>query len=237
MNRDSVTSTSRESGTLLALSAFVAFGAAISTQWSPADFEPYFGGLNPLVAFGLVLFLAGLSLRYLASSDWLMILKRPVTSDRFVKVCSLATLLAFVMIGADTVLRLPTDINVPPPQALLFYPVMAYVAESAFHVIPLGVLLLFLTCFDLPEAKRRSALVACMIVVSVFEPVFQVLPSVAGPQPVLTTAFVSVHVLVFNLFALGLFFRYDFITTYVFRIVYYLVWHIIWGYARLSLLF
>ena len=31
--------------------------------------------------------------------------------------------------------------------------------------------------------------------------------------------------------------RYDFIAMYAFRLVYYLIWHIVWGYARLRSLF
>ena len=34
-----------------------------------------------------------------------------------------------------------------------------------------------------------------------------------------------------------LFQRYDFMAMHAFRLVYYLTWHIVWGYARLKLLF
>lgn len=36
---------------------------------------------------------------------------------------------------------------------------------------------------------------------------------------------------------LALFKRYDFVTMYTFRLVYYLLWHIVWGVIRLRLLF
>jgi hypothetical protein len=40
-----------------------------------------------------------------------------------------------------------------------------------------------------------------------------------------------------NLCQLLIFRRYDFISMYTFRIAYYMLWHVLWGYARLRLLF
>jgi hypothetical protein len=42
---------------------------------------------------------------------------------------------------------------------------------------------------------------------------------------------------VINLVQLTLFRRYDFLTMYAFRLVYYLVWHVAWGHLRLQVLF
>lgn len=54
----------------------------------------------------------------------------------------IATLFGAWQICADLlVMRLPKDINVPPPQCLLFYPAMGYVVEVLFHAFPLALLL------------------------------------------------------------------------------------------------
>ena len=51
------------------------------------------------------------------------------------------------------------------------------------------------------------------------------------------TAFVTVHVLAINAVGLWLFRRYDFVTMFGFRLMYYLVWHVLWGALRLDVLF
>ena len=48
------------------------------------------------------------------------------------------------IIIADFFIRYPEDINVPVPEALLFYPAVGFVAEIAFHVLPLALLLFVL---------------------------------------------------------------------------------------------
>jgi hypothetical protein len=51
------------------------------------------------------------------------------------------------------------------------------------------------------------------------------------------STYVGVFVFVFTLVELDIFRRYDFVAMYVFRLTYYLWWHIIWGTLRLQWLF
>ncbi|MCB9291467.1 MAG: hypothetical protein H6560_29470 [Lewinellaceae bacterium] len=44
----------------------------------------------------------------------------------------------------------------------------------------------------------------------------------------------SLHIFLINLIQLWLFKRYDFVSMYTFRLVYYLIWHIGWGWVRLG---
>jgi len=46
-----------------------------------------------------------------------------------------------------------------------------------------------------------------------------------------------VHVFVINIIGLLLFRRHGFIMMYLFRLMYYFLWHILWGHLRLSILF
>ena len=48
--------------------------------------------------------------------------------------------------------------------------------------------------------------------------------------------YVSLHIFLINLIQLWLFKRYDFVSMYTFRLVYYLIWHIGWGWVRLEVL-
>ena len=55
--------------------------------------------------------------------------------------------------------------------------------------------------------------------------------------PVCAVAYVGLHVFLINLIQLLIFKRYDFVTMYSFRLVYYLFWHMRWGPKEMLLLF
>jgi len=144
----------------------------------------------------------------------------------------IATLFGIEAVIAESanLFRMPADMNVPPPWSLLFYPVIAYVAEVVFHLVPLVLLLVVLSTLF----KNRSALIwLCILLVSLVEPGYQVL----GKPFSWAGAYVALHVFAINFLQLYLFRRYDFMTMYAFRVIYYLYWHIIWGQLRLELLF
>ena len=147
----------------------------------------------------------------------------------------LATLLAVPVIVVDLFGGFSRDINVPPPQSLLFYPLMALVAEFVFHVIPLGTVSV-LAVGHLPNGGVPRARSAALVFVSMIEPVLQVVWG-AGHSPGWANAYVGAHVLIINLLGLYLFARYDFFSMYFFRAAYYLLWHITWGALRLPFLF
>ena len=143
---------------------------------------------------------------------------------------ALATLFGVWQVCADVlVTRFPKDINVPPPQSLLFYPAMAYVVEVVFHALPLALLLALLR----RSTKKSNTIIVtwlCIVFVSSLEPVL-VHTRMGSP------AYVGVFVFVFTLVELCVFWRYDFISMYAFRLVFYVWWHITWGYLRLRWLF
>jgi hypothetical protein len=49
--------------------------------------------------------------------------------------------------------------------------------------------------------------------------------------------YVGLHVFAFNLAQMAVWQRYNWVTMFAMRLVYYLQWHIIWGYVRLQWLF
>ena len=147
-----------------------------------------------------------------------------------------ATLFAIVVVPADLVLRFPRDMNVPPPQAFLFYPVMAYLVEITLHACPLAlVVLLFGPSRERLEPNRRLWL--WLLFVSLIEPILQTRLSYSGRPFFWQEGFVAVHVFAFNIVQLYVFRRYDFVSMYLLRLVYYVYWHVIWGYLRLQWLF
>jgi hypothetical protein len=124
------------------------------------------------------------------------------------------------------VTRFSEDVNVPPPQSLLLSPTMAYVVEIVFHALPLALLLAW-SGRSAQNANTAIVTWPCIVFVSSLEPVLVHLRFGAS-------AYVGAFVFVFTVVELYVFRRYDFISTYAFRLVYYLWWHITWGYVRLQ---
>ena len=67
------------------------------------------------------------------------------------------------------------------------------------------------------------------------EPTYQIL--FMPDFPVWATAGVWINLFLFNIYQLRAFKNYGFISMYVCRIFYYLIWHILWGHFRLDVLF
>lgn len=218
---------------LLAVAAVA--GANILSASGSTAFRPYYGALHPGLATGVVA-LAGVgALAFLQSAGWFEIRREGERGEGFRWAAILATLLALPVIGVDVLGGFPHDINVVLPEAILFYPVIALVAVMAFHVLPVAVLLSVLGRAADRLGREKVQWIA-IVLASSTEPVFQVLAA-RGDSPVWVISYVGIHLTVFNLLALYLFKRFDFVTLYLFRVIYYLHWHLLWGWARLQLLF
>lgn len=198
-------------------------------------FQSYFGGLNPLVVVALTAVLGVVLLSFLQSRGWFEIYGKENLRGLLVS-AGLAALLALVMILVDLKAVLPEDINKLFPESLLFYPSIGYVVEVAFHVLPLSVLLIVLTSLSKSLSYERIIL-PCILLVSLPEPIYQTMAGFTRPVPALATGYIGLHIYLINLLQLLIFKRYDFISMYSFRLVYYMIWHVIWGYVRLRLLF
>jgi len=71
--------------------------------------------------------------------------------------------------------------------------------------------------------------------VSFLEPTFQLRSGLVDQPLSSIQAYVWLHVWAINLLQLYVFRRFGFVSTYAFRLVYYLHWHVAWGYLRLQL--
>lgn len=204
-----------------------------SIPGSPSGFfQPFIGNINPLLAIALVAVVGFVSLGFLYSRGWFEIYARQRHLRGLAVSAIAATLLGIEIVFAEltNIIRMPADMNVPPPYSLLFYPIIAYVVEVVFHALPLALLLAALG----PVFKKRNEVGLvwlCILVVSFIEPIFQVR---SGQSFSWSQAYVALHVFAINLLQLYVFRRYDFISMYSFRLAYYMYWHIIWGYLRLQ---
>lgn len=200
-------------------------------RWGNDVYRFLLGDLDPVLTTLIVASLGVTALIVLVRQGWFSI--GGGGNAGLVVVAFVGGSLTIPVIIVDLLGGFPADMNVPAPDSLLFYPSIALVAEFAFHVVPLAVLASVARRTSLgPERARLLS----MIAVSMIEPTLQVLWG-AEQSPIWANAYVGAHLLVFNLVAVHFFRRYGFLSMYVFRVTYYLIWHIAWGFVRLPILF
>lgn len=198
-------------------------------------FARFLGSLNPLLVV-LAVVILGLALSYfLLSRNWVSIFNDLSGKEAF-RWSGLALLFGIIAILADLRIVFPADMNVLFPESLLIYPAIAFVVEILFHVLPLSMSLFVLTSvFNKVDRNRIIWIAIC--IVSMLEPVFQISIGSWKEHPAWAPAWVGVHVFLINLSQLVVFKRHGFVSMFSFRLLYYAVWHIAWGYVRLKILF
>lgn len=199
----------------------------------PDVFLRFLGTTNPiLILFGAILL--GFSLlTFLIYRTPFKIYQKQETKIYLI-IAGIAVLFGIEVIVADIwLVHYPEDINVLFPESLLFYPAIGYIAEILFHLLPLSIFIFIFSCI---RRLRISTIIwASIVLVAIMEPVYQIV--FMGQTSLITVIYTGIHVFLFSLTQLIIFKRFDFISMYFFRIVFYLVWHILWGYLRLSILF
>ena len=198
----------------------------------PDVYADILGVFHPLVALQFVILIYFLLFLYLFSETPFLIYKRN-SPGIYGRLLILALFFGMVVIMADMWwVNYPMDINVRFPEALLYYPVMGFMAEAVFHLLPIALIVLLLRSVS---RLRRSTIVWIALIFAVFvEPVFQV---VVGDYDVSTRIFTGVLVFLFSMAQLWVFRRYDWVSMYLLRLMYYAIWHIVWGTWRLDVLF
>jgi hypothetical protein len=220
--------------------ALVAIGAvalvAIPDLSGQRLFRRFIGASDPVVVALLVSAAGFVALAWLRAYGGFAIY-RVGGPTGLVRAAGFAAGFGVIAIAADFRIVYPADTNVPFPESLWFYPAIGFFAEIVFHALPLAALLLTLKALGM-NLRRPPLLLLCVVFVALLEPVYQLLwMASSGSDPMWAKAFVGLHVFLINLTQLLLFRRYDFVTMLAFRILYYLIWHIGWGYFRLFILF
>jgi hypothetical protein len=217
-------------GPWVALSAAATLAAAALRLSGDTSFERFLGPLPPaltVAAAGAVGFGA---LHFLERRGFW---RRACASRTLggLVVATIATVpFAAAAIAVDTAVGFPEGTNVTWPAAWLLYPTIAVVAETALHLLPLaGLSWVTGWRWQGRGLDRRSW--AVIAPAAAVEPVAQVALGSALP------GFVVPHVFLIGLVELALLRRYGYLPMLWFRLCYYLLWHLLWGAARLQLLF
>lgn len=192
--------------------------------------------MNPMVAVLLVTSLGFAFLTFLRYKGGFEIYKSGNRKNLVYSSC-LALLFLPISIVVDSEIGFPADLNILFPESLAFYPAIGFFVEIIFHVIPLSVLLFFLTpAFRI--ISHEWIIWFCVLIVALLEPYYQTAFMFGSDHyPMWSAVLVWFNLFLFNLTQLSIFRRYDFISMYSFRLVYYLFWHIGWGYFRLVLMY
>ncbi len=186
-----------------------------------AAFGTYFGAIPPTLAVICVALCGTLALRRLSHVTWA---GPPESWAWTLRALAVGAGFALPMIAVDVTIGFPADINVPMPDALAFYLVMGFVAETVFHLVPLAVFTL----------SARIGFGMAAMAVALVEPMFQI---AFADQFGLREVFMSLVLIAFGYAQVMALRRGGFASAFAMRIGYYLVWHIVWGMARLPYLF
>jgi hypothetical protein len=202
--------------------------------YHPLSFQRFFGKINPLIITSSLSILGMLILLFFLSKNGFEVFSG-LNFKRMGPFYSLAIFLASIAIVIDIFFTYPEDTHIIFPYSLLFYPVMGYVVEMLFHLIPLCLLLLLMKSI-FKKSSPEKLLWLCILIISLIEPTFQ---TAMSPRyfPLYINVYMWIHLFVFNFLQLLVFKRFDFIKMYLFRLVYYLLWHIVWGSVRGGVLF
>lgn len=201
--------------------------------FNPTVFLRFTGDINPLIILLFSIFSGYFLFIFLNSKASLAIYKkhRPIS---YLIITGISLLFGIEIIVADIwIVDYPKGINVLFPDSLLFYPAIGYMVEILFHLLPLSTIIFLLTSFS--KLRMNKIIWISIVIVSLIEPAYQI--QFASQSSLITVIYTSIHVFLFSLVQLMIFKRFDFISMYFFRIIFYIIWHIVWGQLRIDLLF
>jgi hypothetical protein len=199
-------------------------------------FQRFLGSIDPLAAFLIAITAGFILLSFLLTKKGFVIFEKGNLIG-FFRFAGLAALLGVIMIIVDVRIIFPADINILFPQSLLFYPAMAFFVEILFHVFPMTLLISVMSS-TLKNLNFNAISWISIFIISIAEPIYQTIDMASSKHfPLWAVVYVGFHIFLINFFQLLIFKKYDFISMYSFRLVYYLFWHIGWGYLRLFWLF
>ena len=207
--------------------------AVALTAWQVIDdrsvFERFFGAMAPVgVMIGMAV-VGVVAMAYLQGSSEFAVIGPGDWRSAAAVVVWAVPLLAAAAIAADVVFRFAKDTNVAMPDALRFYPAIGVFVDVALRTVPIAVLV---AIFGMPT-DVESLIWRIGVPVALIEAVLQAVYATS----IGTTIFSAVHLMVFGVVQVWMFWRFGFVWMLGFRLAYYSFWHLAWGAARLELLF
>lgn len=229
-----VLNTQKKQYVILAVTVIIVIVLTVLLGYSENNpFQRFLGNLNPILVLSISSVLGSVFLLVLKFKSWFDIYKQ---KDQKLLFLYLALIPLFVIIAilVDVKYGFPKGINVAFPEALIFYPVIAFFVEMVFHILPLSIILLIFSLI-VKGSPNNKFIYTSIIIVAMFEPSYQIW--FMDKHSIWALVVVWINLFFFNIYQLYIFKKFDFISMFVFRLFYYFIWHILWGYLRLKLLF
>lgn len=196
-------------------------------------FDRFFGRLNPVIICSVISILGLLCLSYLLSNGLFKIHEKK-ESARLLRILGLTLLFVSITILIDIKVHFPIDMNIAFPKSIFFYPAIGFIVEILFHIFPITIII-FCFSYTFKNTNIKKLIWISIIITATLEPIFQAFSMTS--YSIWTVILVWINLYLFNFTQLIIFKRFDFVSMYSFRLIYYLIWHIIWGHERLTLLF
>jgi len=218
---------------LLAISFSLLALTSILTKRDAQVFSKLLGNIHPVLAILIIVILGFAAFSLIMNTTNLVIFKHGRRGLLIFSVIAAFFLAAAIILFVDIRGGYSKDINVLFPDGLFYYPVMGYIADILFHIVPFSILIL-LARFIFGVDLTHSIPIWMLVIISLLEPLFQalIIRSASWVQ-----IYQFIHIFIINMIQLLLFRKQDFSAMYIFRMFYYLFWHIVWGFFRLDILF
>jgi len=216
--------------------AIAALGLATTAYFADnLVYRRLIGTMNPFKIMIPIIIMGFILSSVLLSRNWFAIYGKGTLKGVLLS-AGLASILGIIGILLDHVIVYPRTMNVPFPESLAYYPSIAFSAEIVFHLLPLTLFSILLSSVFQKVDSRKIIWIAIFIA-SLSDPILQIFDAAANNYPLWAVLVTGLHVFVINILQLVIFKRYDFVSMLSFRLVYYIIWHIVWGNIRLRVLF
>lgn len=212
----------------------IILGMTAAIGYSPtAPFERFIGKIDPLLTMAGAVIVGCLLFSLLLEKGWGKIYQADKGYAKW-RLIGLTIFFALNSIWIDSILVFPEDINIFWPASVVFYPAIGFFVEILFHLVPFSILLLLSSLLIKANTFQKS-IWPVIIIVAFLEPFFQIF--FMEGIPLWAKIAVGVNLYFFNILQLYTFKKYGFVWMFALRLVFYFIWHVVWGVMRLELLF
>lgn len=201
----------------------------------PEAFERFLPFKNIPVVLVLIFLFAGVSLFLLKKKSFSIYKKKNKYKIDMQKIL-VSIILGITIIIVDINCPYPEDMNISLPFGLIFYPIIGLIVDLLLHIIPFAIICCVIHPIENQKLHRYGILFGIMTI-SLLEPIYQVIHGFKSGNPVWMVVYTGFHVCFINLYQFFVYKQQNFVEMYRFRMYYYFIWHILWGYFRLYILF
>ncbi|MBN2737355.1 MAG: hypothetical protein JXR70_10275 [Spirochaetales bacterium] len=213
----------------------------IDLWFDRGSFTGYLGNIPALPVYAALALVAYLSLLFLnpvlePQKEEQVKQSRPFRFNDIFSVFWVITFFILYCIVLDLLYKLPSNLNTAMPEALILYPVLAIAVEIIFHIIPVALLLFIRKLILSPNREKKPlswiSFFLWALPALIIEPLYQINLPFQNNYHWTLTAFTLFFSFLFNLTGLRLLYTKGPVPMILFRLFYYIGWHMLWNLLR-----